>query len=93
MTPSSRLRGDTEDREMDATVSGPSYMAEREALQDVLDHPYWQRRWIIQEVAVSRTTQIVCGVVSLDLDVMSEVLGECMKECSWTTGHELAPLH
>jgi hypothetical protein len=45
------------------------------AMQYLLERPYWQRMWIIQEVVVSKGTTIMCGTTLLHLKSLSLFLG------------------
>jgi len=44
------------------------------ALFDLLNHPYWSRVWIIQEIAVARTVHIYYGGAILTWDLFSSVM-------------------
>lgn len=43
-------------------------------VEALLSREYWKRRWIVQEVAVSRKVLFCCGTQTLDLDTMSRAL-------------------
>jgi hypothetical protein len=43
------------------------------ALSNLWSRPYWERVWVIQEVAVARKVQIVCGNVSISLDALERL--------------------
>jgi hypothetical protein len=45
------------------------------AMQYLLQRPYWNRMWIIQEVTVSKSTIIMCGTTLLHLRTLSYFLG------------------
>src|SRR5271155_2351798 len=44
------------------------------ALFDLVNHPYWSRIWIIQEIAVARTVHIYYGGATFTWDLFSSVM-------------------
>ncbi|KAK3620616.1 hypothetical protein LTR22_025517 [Elasticomyces elasticus] len=40
----------------------------------ILARPYWQRKWILQEIAKARSVQMWCGPDQIDLERFSDVL-------------------
>lgn len=44
---------------------------------DLLDHEYWYRLWVLQEIAVSSQMVICCGQSSLSLEAATAIV-ECL---------------
>lgn len=53
------------------------------ALANFFERPYWKRRWIIQEVAMSSRVQIMSGDMRMSLDEMDAAISICQKSCYW----------
>ncbi|KAH6868557.1 heterokaryon incompatibility protein-domain-containing protein [Alternaria rosae] len=45
------------------------------AMQHLVQHPYWYRVWIIQEIVVSKSTILMCGTTMLHWPHLSQFLG------------------
>lgn len=45
------------------------------AMQHLVQHPYWYRVWIIQEIVVSKSTILTCGTTMLHWPHLSQFLG------------------
>jgi hypothetical protein len=59
-------------------------------LVDLCDHPYWKRRWVIQEVTAAAQVQIVCGKESLTLEHMTTALDNCLSSKYWLVRNEVS---
>lgn len=59
-------------------------------LVDFFQRPYWKRRWIIQEIAVSPRVQIICDGMRMTLDEMQAAIRSCRKSCYWNPETETA---
>lgn len=60
------------------------------ALVDFFQRPYWKRRWIIQEIAVSPRVQITCDGMRMTLDEMKAAIHLCRKSCYWNSETQTA---
>ncbi|KAH6719698.1 hypothetical protein BKA61DRAFT_730128 [Leptodontidium sp. MPI-SDFR-AT-0119] len=60
------------------------------ALVDLFQIPYWKRRWIIQEIAVSPRVQIICDGMRMTLEDMKAAIRPCRKSCYWNSETETA---
>ena len=60
------------------------------ALQHLLQRQYWKRRWIIQEVSVSRQPMVLCGYTAITLEEMSQAITRCRDSCYWSAVTETA---
>lgn len=60
------------------------------ALVDLFRIPYWKRRWIIQEIAVSPRVQIICDGMRMTLEDMKAAIRPCRKSCYWNSETETA---
>ncbi|KAK4565672.1 hypothetical protein LTR86_003520 [Recurvomyces mirabilis] len=48
----------------------------QQAVHNILDRPYWERVWIIQEISMARTVTFWCGEESVDFDSFMKALGD-----------------
>ncbi|KAK3679945.1 hypothetical protein LTR78_000322 [Recurvomyces mirabilis] len=48
----------------------------QQAVHNILDRPYWQRVWIIQEISMARSVTFWCGEESVDFDSLMKALGD-----------------
>lgn len=71
------------------TCKGCLHEARFRALLDFSQRPYWRRRWIIQEIAVSPRVQIICGSVRMTLDEMKAAIRPCRTSCYWSSETEV----
>ena len=39
-----------------------------QSLGDIMNRPWWHRMWVVQEVALSQNTQLICGTSSISWD-------------------------
>ena len=62
------------------------------ALLDFFQRPYWKRRWIIQEIAVSPRVQIICDGMRMTLHEMEAAVRRCRNSCYWSAETETAYL-
>lgn len=62
-----------------ALNSPESEQIHKACCQLALQEPYWERVWIMQEVACARHCVVVCGDVSVDFEDLSQMMQTAMK--------------
>lgn len=60
---------------------GDEILAEHQAyflqrLNGVVRREYWQRAWILQEITVADSLEVICGPYNLDFDIFAQILVE-----------------
>ena len=60
------------------------------ALQRLLQRQYWKRRWIIQEISVSRQPIVLCDDTAITLEEMNQAITRCRDSCYWSLVTETA---
>ena len=60
------------------------------ALQRLLQRQYWKRRWIIQEISVSRQPIVLCDNTAMNLEEMNQAITRCRDSCYWSAVTETA---
>jgi hypothetical protein len=59
------------------------------ALHKFFERPYWKRRWVIQEIAVSSRVEILCGRARMTLRDMEAAITLCRRSCYWHAETEM----
>jgi hypothetical protein len=62
-------------------------------LADLLERPYWKRRWIIQEIVVATRVQIACGSEGMTISAMKQAIERCQASCYWQSSVQDASHH
>ncbi|PMD60763.1 HET-domain-containing protein [Hyaloscypha bicolor E] len=61
-------------RMVEKSSLGPDNVHHWHAVSELLAHPYWSRVWIVQEVAVSRTVDILYGTHCVPLSSVTDII-------------------
>ncbi|EME43598.1 hypothetical protein DOTSEDRAFT_72834 [Dothistroma septosporum NZE10] len=56
------------------------------AIVQLLSRPYWQRAWVVQEIAKGSTTEVWCGQQKLGWDMFVTGVAHCGKICEVSEG-------
>ncbi|GAW25141.1 putative heterokaryon incompatibility protein [Rosellinia necatrix] len=59
-------------------------------LEDLFNRGYWQRRWIIQEIAASAQVQFLCGKETISFRDIQEALKRYMSASHWRPTNDTA---
>lgn len=58
-------------------------------LSSILSCPFWQRRWIIQELTAASKVEILCNTAHLSWDDLDQVYKKCSSSECWLEEHKL----
>jgi hypothetical protein len=58
-----------------------------DSLIDLMERPYWRRRWIIQEIATSSRVTIVCGETTISIQEFQQAIHACGQMPFWQPKH------
>lgn len=58
-----------------------------DSLIDLMERPYWRRRWIIQEIAASSRVTIVCGETTISIQDFQQAIQVCCQMPFWQRRH------